>query len=87
MCNELFCVAPECEDGFVFQRCGPSCPQTCEFLNSAEPQDCDIGCAEGCFCPFGKVVIDNVCKDPRNCAGMSQCSLVCLKFIHSQCKP
>ena len=49
----------------IYQQCGPLCPQTCDNLD----QPCEGGCAEGCFCAVGQVLIDGVCVDESLCTG------------------
>ena len=48
-----------------YQQCGPLCPQTCDY----DASDCYSGCAEGCFCPNDKVLIDGECINKTNCPG------------------
>ena len=61
----FFSTALPCPAGMIYQQCGPLCPQTCDNLD----QPCEGGCAEGCFCPVGQVLIDGVCMDESLCAG------------------
>ena len=49
----------------IYQQCGPLCPQTCDNLD----QPCEGGCAEGCFCAVGQVLIDGECLDIFRCTG------------------
>jgi len=49
----------------VYQECGPLCQQSCDNINST----CEGGCAEGCFCPDGEVLIGESCVDPSRCDG------------------
>ncbi|XP_065894158.1 mucin-2-like isoform X2 [Dysidea avara] len=56
------CSLP-CPTGMVYQQCGPLCPQTCDNLD----QPCEGGCAEGCFCPVGQVLVNGVCVDDSMC--------------------
>ena len=58
-------TAVGCPTGMVYQQCGPLCPQTCD--NIGVP--CQGGCAEGCFCPDGQVLLDGQCVDPFRCTG------------------
>ena len=51
----------------IYQQCGPLCPQTCDNLD----QPCEGGCAEGCFCAVGQVLINGVCVDETLCTGNS----------------
>jgi len=41
-------------------------PKTCDSLNVP----CEGGCAEGCFCPVGQVLI-GVCTDEAECGQYS----------------
>jgi len=51
--------------GMVYNQCGSMCPQTCETDANTI---CTKGCAEGCFCPNGKVLDDDgYCIDPSEC--------------------
>jgi len=63
--NIISFVAITCPAGMIYQQCGPLCPQTCDNLD----QPCEGGCAEGCFCPLGQVLIDGVCVDEYLCTG------------------
>ena len=58
-------VALPCPTGMIYQQCGPLCPQTCDNLD----QPCEGGCAEGCFCAVGQVLIDGECLDIFRCTG------------------
>ena len=65
---QICLTAPECPLGMVYQQYGSMCPQTCE---TDENTVCTEGCAEGCFCPSGKVLNnDGNCIDPAECPGM-----------------
>jgi len=64
----LFPLAIDCSTGMVFQQCGSLCPQTCDNIEVP----CQGGCAEGCFCPDGQVLLDGECVDPFRCTG--QCA-------------
>lgn len=61
----LYFIAISCPLGMKYQQCGPLCPQTCNFDTS----DCYSGCAEGCFCPTDKVLMDGECINKTNCPG------------------
>ena len=50
----------------VYQQCGPLCPQTCQNIGSS---NCHSGCAEGCFCPDGQVLLGGRCIDSVLCQG------------------
>ena len=64
-CSSL--IGIECPAGMVYQQCGSLCPQTCENVIRGP---CSSGCAEGCFCPDGQVLIDGVCKHALACPGI-----------------
>ena len=49
----------------IYQQCGPLCPQTCDNLD----QLCEGGCAEGCFCPEERKLLDQVCVEAFQCTG------------------
>ena len=51
----------------VYQQCGSYCPPTCDDIDSIAT--CQGGCAEGCFCPDGQVLMDGECVDPFVCTG------------------
>ncbi|CAH0701554.1 unnamed protein product [Spodoptera exigua] len=61
------CVYP-CEEPLVYRAC-VKCEMTCE--NSDEltknPDKCDKPAVEGCFCPEGKVRVNNTCIEPTKC--------------------
>ena len=63
----------ECPAGMVYQQCGPMCPQTCQNIESP---DCYSGCAEGCFCPDGLVLLDGRCVDSVVCPSMFICAFM-----------
>ena len=50
----------------VYQQCGPLCVRTCDNIGA----DCPGGCAEGCFCPDGLVILNGRCIDPIACPGI-----------------
>ena len=60
-------VALDCPLGMVYQQCGPVCPQTCDTDEDAE---CSNGCVEGCFCPSGKVLYNEMCINEADCEGI-----------------
>ena len=70
-------TAEECPAGMAYQQCGSLCPQTC---GNVDQRLCNSGCAEGCFCPDGQVLIDGICKHALACPGIS--SKHFLKIIH-----
>ncbi|XP_056407686.1 SCO-spondin-like [Hyla sarda] len=58
----------QCDNGLVYEACGPSCPQTCRNLGvNLELHCARLSCVEGCFCPEGKVLHDGGCIDPSEC--------------------
>ena len=63
----IFCLALQCPTGMVYQQCGSFCPPTCDDINATAT--CQGGCAEGCFCPDGQVLLDGKCVDPFACTG------------------
>ena len=64
----------QCPPGMVYQQCGPLCPQTCYNIGTSA---CPGGCAEGCFCPYGKVLSDDRCIEPLTCAGKGITTIDC----------
>ena len=60
-------VALQCPVGMVYQQCGSFCPATCDNIDATAM--CQGGCAEGCFCPDGQVLLDDACVDPFVCTG------------------
>ena len=76
-----FILAPMCPKGMVYQQCGSMCPQTCEYNDTAAAV-CAQGCAEGCFCPDGKVLDDDGhCTDLLNCSSKHNFYINDLKFV------
>ncbi|XP_065894203.1 uncharacterized protein [Dysidea avara] len=65
------CPRP-CPAGMTYQQCGPLCPQTCDNLD----QPCEGGCAEGCFCPFGEVLLGGMCVNNSQCEGIPNVTVV-----------
>ncbi|XP_039610072.1 SCO-spondin [Polypterus senegalus] len=58
----------QCDNGQVYEACGPVCPHTCRTLHqSADPHCSSLSCVEGCFCPEGMVLHDGNCIKPINC--------------------
>ncbi|KAE8595015.1 hypothetical protein XENTR_v10015432 [Xenopus tropicalis] len=58
----------QCDNGMVYEACGPACPQTCKNLGLAPDPHCNsLSCVEGCFCPAGKVLHEGRCLDPSDC--------------------
>ena len=61
----------------TYQQCGPLCPQTCDNLD----QPCEGGCAEGCFCPFGEVLLGGMCVNNSQCEGWRIYTYTCAHNI------
>ena len=58
----------------VYQQCGPIRPQVC-----GAPPVCYSGCAEGCFCPCGKVDNGNgTCIDNETCPSKLHVIRICI---------
>ncbi|XP_074841635.1 SCO-spondin-like [Carettochelys insculpta] len=58
----------QCEDGLVYEACGPACPPSCQNYGLDPAQRCAaLSCVEGCFCPDGHVLHDGSCIDPAEC--------------------
>jgi hypothetical protein len=60
----------QCEFGFMYLDCGPSCDITCENYDSPLVDDCAAGCVEGCHCPRGMV------RQGMECVFIEQCPCV-----------
>ncbi|XP_033639813.1 SCO-spondin-like [Asterias rubens] len=58
--------AIQCEYGFEYSACGPSCQETCQTIGDEKPEYCN-GCVEGCHCPEGMVVQDGGCVPADEC--------------------
>ena len=58
-------LAVDCPTGMVYHQCGTLCPQTCENIGEV----CGGGCASGCFCPSGQVLLEGECVDVFRCTG------------------
>ena len=56
----------QCPSGMVYQQCGSLRPQTCNGDNQGLPIG---GCAEGCFCPDGQVLVNGHCRHALACPG------------------
>ncbi|XP_035668270.1 kielin/chordin-like protein isoform X5 [Branchiostoma floridae] len=55
-----------CPEGFQYDECGPSCPQTCD--STTTPGDrCLQACVPGCFCAAGMVLHNLRCISPSDC--------------------
>jgi len=63
-------IASQCPPGMVNQQCGSLCPQTCRNIGIIDQGLCNSGCAEGCFCPDGQVLVNGVCKHALVCPGI-----------------
>ncbi|XP_058879421.1 SCO-spondin [Acipenser ruthenus] len=58
----------QCDNGLVYEACGPACTQTCESLRGQPDPLCSaLSCVEGCFCSEGTVLHDGSCIDPSQC--------------------
>nr|XP_014342845.1 PREDICTED: SCO-spondin [Latimeria chalumnae] len=58
----------QCDNGLVYEACGPVCPQTCDNLGEEPLLHCGaISCVEGCFCPEGMVMQGDSCVDASEC--------------------
>ncbi|CAB3239227.1 unnamed protein product [Arctia plantaginis] len=57
-----------CKEPFVYQPC-VDCERTCDNFDelSKRPDMCIEQPAEGCFCPEGKVRVNNTCIEPSKC--------------------
>ncbi|CAH1238844.1 OTOGL [Branchiostoma lanceolatum] len=53
----------QCDNGHVYEACGPVCQDTCRDLGETPPWYCERStCVEGCFCPEGYVDDVPTCK-------------------------
>ncbi|XP_068091514.1 SCO-spondin-like isoform X2 [Hyperolius riggenbachi] len=58
----------QCDNGLVYEACGPACPRTCNSISLQREERCaSLSCVEGCFCPEGKVLHEGSCIDPSEC--------------------
>ncbi|KAK2858572.1 hypothetical protein Q5P01_003192 [Channa striata] len=58
----------QCEDGLVYDSCGPACSSSCPTVQPSPHSQCStIPCVEGCFCPAGTVQHGNSCIAPTEC--------------------
>ncbi|XP_045445614.1 hemocytin-like [Melitaea cinxia] len=57
-----------CEAPLVYRPC-VDCERTCDNHDELElnPKKCDKQPVEGCFCPEGKVRVNNTCIEPTKC--------------------
>ncbi|CAG4913028.1 unnamed protein product [Colias eurytheme] len=65
--RDEICPLP-CEEPFVYRPC-VDCERTCENHEDLEknPKKCTNQPVEGCFCPEGKVRVNNTCIEPAKC--------------------
>ncbi|XP_013180497.1 PREDICTED: hemocytin isoform X2 [Papilio xuthus] len=65
--NQELCPYP-CESPMVYREC-VDCERTCENYDILEknPEKCDTFPVDGCFCPKGKVRVNNTCIEPKKC--------------------
>ncbi|TWW70528.1 SCO-spondin Precursor [Takifugu flavidus] len=58
----------QCENGLVYDPCGPACSPSCPHLQQGPQSQCGaFSCVEGCFCPPGMVLNGERCVDPPQC--------------------
>uniref|UniRef100_A0AAR2LHG3 SCO-spondin n=1 Tax=Pygocentrus nattereri TaxID=42514 RepID=A0AAR2LHG3_PYGNA len=58
----------QCEDGLVYEACGPACTDVCPGSTSSLNSHCNtLSCVEGCFCPHGTVRNGDSCVAPAEC--------------------
>ncbi|XP_056594756.1 SCO-spondin [Triplophysa dalaica] len=58
----------QCENGLVYEACGPACSPECPSAPSNPETLCSaLSCVEGCFCPHGTV------RHGDGCISVSQC--------------
>ncbi|XP_073488988.1 LOW QUALITY PROTEIN: SCO-spondin-like [Aquarana catesbeiana] len=58
----------QCDNGLVYEACGPPCPRTCKNMAQEPEERCaSASCVEGCFCPQGKVLHEGSCVEPPEC--------------------
>ncbi|KAI7792293.1 SCO-spondin [Triplophysa rosa] len=58
----------QCENGLVYEACGPACSPECPSAPSNPETLCGaLSCVEGCFCPHGTV------RHGDGCISVSQC--------------
>ncbi|XP_016091061.1 LOW QUALITY PROTEIN: SCO-spondin [Sinocyclocheilus grahami] len=58
----------QCENGLVYEACGPACSPACPGTPSVSDPLCStLSCVEGCFCPHGTVRHGDVCIPPSQC--------------------
>lgn len=50
--------ALQCDNGLVYNPCGPACSPSCPSVQQRPHSQCDVlSCVEGCFCPAGTVLL------------------------------
>lgn len=50
-------AALQCENGLVYDPCGPACSPACPGVQQSPHSQCSaLSCVEGCFCPAGMVL-------------------------------
>lgn len=50
--------ALQCDNGLVYNPCGPVCSPSCPSVQQRPHSQCDVlSCVEGCFCPAGTVLL------------------------------
>ena len=59
--NCLFVTTPlaamQCENGQVYDPCGPACSPSCPSVKQSAHSQCGaLSCVEGCFCPAGMML-------------------------------
>ncbi|XP_077410354.1 SCO-spondin [Vanacampus margaritifer] len=58
----------QCENGLVYDPCGPACSPSCPIVQHSPHSQCDLlSCVEGCFCPAGTVRYGDSCAVPTQC--------------------
>uniref|UniRef100_A0A667YJF4 SCO-spondin n=1 Tax=Myripristis murdjan TaxID=586833 RepID=A0A667YJF4_9TELE len=58
----------QCENGLVYEACGPACSPTCPSAGQSPDSQCGaLSCVEGCFCPAGTVRHGDSCVAPSQC--------------------
>ncbi len=69
--------ALQCENGLVYEACGPACSPACPGSPSVSESLCSaLSCVEGCFCPHGTV------RHGKRSVFMSVCGyLVCSSYV------
>ncbi|XP_017781781.1 PREDICTED: hemocytin [Nicrophorus vespilloides] len=61
------CPAPKCTEDQEYKSCG-GCLKTCESIkNKDKSKHCIQIPTDGCFCPEGKVMMNNTCVEEKMC--------------------